>query len=638
MDRNTITGFVLIGILLFAFSWLNRPSQEELAQKRLQDSIARVENARIQAEIELARLNQSNALAESMAETGSNTDSVKNIQLQNQYGAFAAAATGQDSIISLENDLLSLKFSTHGGQLVSAQLKDYTRYDSTALMLFDQSESQFGLVLTTNDNRVINTENLYFEPVGNDDNSLTLRLHAGGEGQYLDFVYSLHQDDYLLDFKIVPTNMNRVLSPSSTFVDLRWTQKMRQQELGRKFEDQRTQLYYKYATDNVDYLSESSDESKSISNRVKWIGYKGQFFSTVLIANESFESTSLETKSIRHGEYIKEFVSNSVVPFDSNNANISFIYYLGPNKYNLLKSYDKTKFEGQDMQLERLVPLGWSLFRFVNQWIIIPIFDWLVKMCGDLGLAIFLLTLIIKVALFPLSRKSLLSSAKMKVLKPEVEEINEKYPGQENAMTRQQKSMELYRKAGASPMSGCLPMMLQMPFFIALFMFFPSAIELRHQSFLWATDLSTYDAVISWKTHIPFISEYFGNHISLFCILMTLTNIVYTKFNMEQANAGQQQMPGMKMMMYFMPLMMLVFLNQYPAGLNYYYFISTLITILQTLAFRYFLDENKLRAQIEANRKNPVKKSGFMARLEDAQRKQLELQKQRQKQAKGGRR
>lgn len=636
MDRNTIIGFVLIGVILFAFSWLSRPSQEELALRRTQDSIARVEYAKEQERM-LQLQQQATALSDSLTQVNS-SDSVKNQQMQNLYGVFAGAAAGTDSVITLENDLLKVTFSSKGGQLVSAQLKEYTAYDSTALMLFGEEEAQLGLTFTTTDRRVINTDELYFEPIKKDDSSVTLRLQAG-EGRSLDFVYTIYPNDYLVDFKVVSNNMEQVLSSNYTSFDLKWNQKMRQQELGRKFENQRTQLYYKYAADDVDYMSESKDDTKNIDNRLKWIGYKGQFFSSVLISEKEMESSALETQTFKTGKYLKEFTSNSVVPFDPKASDMaSFVFYLGPNQYKLLKSYDEKKFEGQDLQLEKLVPLGWSLFRFVNQWVVIPIFDFLVKLSGSLGLAIFLLTLIIKLALFPLSRKSLVSSAKMKLLKPDVAAINEKYPGQENAMTRQQKTMELYSKAGASPMSGCLPMLLQMPFWIALFMFFPSAIELRHESFLWASDLSTYDAIIRWKTHIPFVSDYFGNHISLFCLLMTITNIIYTKFNMEQTNAGQEQMPGMKMMMYMMPLMMLVFLNQYPAGLNYYYFISTLITILQTLAFRYFMNEDKLKAQIEVNKKKPAKKSGFMSRLEEAQKKQQEMQRQQQRKNKSGKR
>ena len=305
-------------------------------------------------------------------------------------------------------------------------------------------------------------------------------------------------------------------------------------------------------------------------------------------------------------------------------------YFFGPNKFALLKDLDEAQPEGQEWELEKLVPLGWGIFRWVNQYFIIPLFDFLGSFISSYGLLIFLLTVIVKLILFPLTYKSYISSAKMRVLRPQVEEINAKYPGQEQALERQKATMELYSRAGASPMSGCLPMLLQMPILIALFMFFPSAIELRHQSFLWANDLSTYDAIVSWEANIPLISTYFGNHISLFCLLMTITNIVYTKFNMEMTNTGQQQMPGMQMMMYLMPLMFLVFFNQYASGLTYYYFISTLITILQTIFFRFTINEEKLLAKLEANKRKPQKRSTFMKRLEEMQKMQEETLRKQQ--------
>jgi YidC/Oxa1 family membrane protein insertase len=625
MDKNTIIGFVLIGVIIFTFGWLNRPSQEEIAQKRLQDSIMLAEHTAQQAEM-LLKQQQQQQVSDSVPVNNLSDD-----QQYSLYGAFAASAVGEEQFFSIENGLLSLKFTTRGGQLSSAQLNEYAAYDSLPLMLFDQNESSFGLTLSTSNNRVVNTENLYFEPIPSTDSlSLTMRLHAG-EGKYLDYIYTLLPDSYLLDLKIASQGMDSVLSLNTMSLPLQWTQKIRQQELGRKFEDQRTQLYYKYSAESVDYLSESREDAKVISNRLKWIGYKDQYFSTVLISGQNFESSELESKVFKFGKYTKEFKTRTEVAFDIRGAQAtSFTYYLGPNRYKLLKNYNE-QFAGEDMQLEKLVPLGMSLFRFVNRLVIIPVFDFLTSVCGSVGIAIFLLTLLIRVVLFPLTYKSLLSSAKMRVLKPQVEEINEKYPGQDHAMTRQQKTMELYRRAGASPMSGCLPMLLQMPFWIALFMFFPSAIELRHESFLWAKDLSTYDAIISWNTYVPLITPYFGNHISLFCLLMTITSIVYTKFNMEQTNTGQQQMPGMKLMMYFMPLMMLVFLNQYPAGLNYYYFVSTFVSILLTMLFRYFLNEEKLLAKLEENKKKPVKKSGFMARLEEAQKQQQASMRQQAK-------
>ena len=308
-------------------------------------------------------------------------------------------------------------------------------------------------------------------------------------------------------------------------------------------------------------------------------------------------------------------------------------FYFGPNDYKLLKNYDKTKFERQNLQMEKLVPLGWWLFREVNKWVILPIFDWLTGWCSSLGIAILLLTLIVKICLFPLMYKSFMSSAKMRVLKPQIAAITEKYPGQDNAMTRQQKTMELYNQVGINPMAGCLPMLLQMPILLALFMFFPSAIELRQESFLWASDLSTYDSLVHWDATIPFISKFLGNHISLFCLLFSLVTVLNTKFTMDQQSAGTEQMPGMKLMMYTMPIFMFFVLNSYPAGLNYYYLVSTLISIIQMIAFRYFVDDERVLAKLEANKKKgkTKKKSGFMQRLEEAQRQQQALLKEQQK-------
>jgi YidC/Oxa1 family membrane protein insertase len=467
----------------------------------------------------------------------------------------------------------------------------------------------------------------------------TLRLNAGDDAG-IDFIYRLHPDDYVADFTIVPRNLQDYLITGTNSLDITWTQKIRQVERGRRFAEQHARFTYKYLSDNVEQLSNSKDDARSITNRLKWLGYKDQFFSSVLIAQESFNASQLESKYFKEGEYLKHYSTITSVDFDPRaNSPIAFNFYFGPNDYSLLRDYDKTLFEGQNLQLEKLVHLGWSLFRYINQWVVIPIFDWLNTWVSNIGIAILLLTLIIKIALFPLIYKSLMSSAKMRVMKPQIAAITSKYPGQENAMARQQKTMELYRQVGINPMSGCLPMLLQMPFLIALFMFFPSAIILRQQSFLWAPDLSTYDAVIQWDTYIPYVSDYFGNHISIFCLLMAIVNMVYTKYNMEQAGAGQEQMPGMKMMMYIMPVVMLVFLNSFPAGLNYYYFVSILITVLQTLLFRRFLNEEALLAKLEANKKNPPKKkSGFMARLEEAQRKQEALLREQQKQKNKGRR
>ena len=583
MDKNTLIGFLLIGVVLFAFSWFNRPTPEQLeAQRRYQDSIAKIEYAQ---QLELQKQENKSALVEDSLENL--PDSVRAQRLQQSFGVFGDAMVGTEDYTTLQNDVVELRISNKGGRICYARLKEYDTYNDEPLVLFDEKESNFNFTLVTATNRVVNTSDLYFTPVkGNDPNSVIMRLNTG-EGSHLDFTYTLKPDDYMVQYQILGTGLNGVLAPSTNALDLLWVQDIRQQEKGRKFEDRYVTLNYKFMADDVEHLSESKSDSKQIPNRLKWIGYKDMFFSTVLISQEGFEATTLDSKAIPEGDVLKQFKTTASVPFD-------------------LQGKEATNLS------------------------VIPLFDFLGKFIHNYGILILLMTIIVKIILFPLTYKSYMSSAKMRVLRPQVEEINVKYPGQDKAMERQKATMELYSRAGASPMSGCLPMLLQMPILIALFMFFPSAIELRHQSFLWAHDLSTYDAIFSWNKYIPIITPYFGNHISLFCLLMTITNIFYTKYNMEMTNTGQQQMPGMKAMMYMMPLMFLVFFNQYASGLTYYYFISTLITIVQTLIFRYTINEDKLLAKLEANKRKPMKKSGFMKRLEEAQRAQQETLRKQQ--------
>ena len=630
MDKNTVIGFVLIGIVLFAFSWLNRPTPEQLeAQRRYQDSIARIEQAK---QAEMQRENEAATSDDMLANL---PDSIREERMKSSLGEFASAMNGTDDVTVLENDLVELHISNKGGRVSYARLKQYDNYKGEELVLFDEDNSDFDFTLVTAGNRVVNTGDLYFTPVkGNDKGSITMRLPVEGGGS-LDFVYTLLPDEYMLRMSVKGNGLNGILSPSTTALDLHWQQKIPQQEKGRKFEDRYAQMYYRYVADDVEYLSETKDDSRQLSGRVKWIAYKDMYFSTILIADgDGMEAAVVSSKKLpESGSFLKEYKTTASLPFDlRGNEATDLRFYFGPNQFSLLKSFDDEAAEEPD--LEKIVPLGWGIFRWVNQYFVIPLFNFLGQFIHSYGLLIFLLTVIVKLILFPLTYKSYISSAKMRVLRPQVEEINAKYPGQDKAVERQRATMDLYSRAGASPMSGCLPMLLQMPILIALFMFFPSAIELRHQSFLWAHDLSTYDAVFSWNTYIPVITPYFGNHISLFCLLMTITNIIYTKYNMELTNTGQQQMPGMKIMMYMMPLMFLVFFNQYASGLTYYYFVSTLITIVQTLVFRYTVDEEKLLAKLEANKRKPQKKSGFMKRLEEAQRMQQEQLKKQQEQRK----
>ncbi|HIX85179.1 MAG TPA: membrane protein insertase YidC [Candidatus Parabacteroides intestinigallinarum] len=627
MDKNTLIGFLLIGVVLVAFSWFNRPTPEQIeAQRHYQDSIAKIEYAQ---QMDLVREAQREAFVKDSLENL--PDSVRASLLRQDFGVFANVMTGTETYTTLQNDVLELRVSNKGGRICYARLKEFDNYKGEPLVLFDENSSSLTFNLVTAASQVLSTDELYFTPVkGDDPNQLIMRLQVEN-GRHLDFTYTLEPGSYRVGYRIQGTGLNGLLTPSTNALDIAWTQDIHQQEKGRMFEDRYVNLSYKYMADDVEHLSETKSDSEKISNRLRWIGYKDMFFSTVLISEEGFEATTLDSKSYAAGEVLKQFKTNTSVAFDLRGEKPTELsYYFGPNKFALLKSFDKGVDSDLQLDLEKLVPLGWGIFRWVNQYFVIPLFDFLGKFIPNYGLLIFLLTVIVKLILYPLTYKSYISSAKMRVLRPQVEEINAKYPGQDQALERQKATMELYSRAGASPLSGCLPLLLQMPILIALFMFFPSAIELRHESFLWANDLSTYDAIVSWETYIPIITPYFGNHISLFCLLMTITNIIYTKYNMDMTNTGQQQMPGMKLMMYLMPLMFLVFFNQYASGLTYYYFISMLISIVQTLIFRFTINEEKLLAKLEANKRKPMKKSGLMKRLEEAQRMQEEQLKKQQ--------
>jgi len=622
MDRNTVLGFVLIGAILFVFSWFNKPSDAQLKlQQKYNDSIALVEK---QHQIAQKQAKQNPSQQQVLL-----SDSAKAAN----FGSFAAAASGTEKIETLENELMEIKISNKGGRIYSVRLKKYKTFDSKPLYLFNGDESTFNLTLHTANNRPINTGDLYFKPILK-DSMITMRLNAGGSS-YLDFVYTIRPKNYMMKFNIVSSVMDSLLASNVNTMELKWSQKLRQQEKGDKNENKYSNLYYKFTTDDVEYLSDSKDDQKELPNKVKWIAYKDQFFSSILIAENPIGSVNISSKVLKGEQgYLKQYDTDALIEFNAkNNKPISFSYYFGPNHYPTLRKIDKgIKDNDQKLHLDKIVPLGASVFRWINQIAVIPLFNFFEKFIGNYGLIILLLTLVIKTVLFPLTFKSYISSAKMRVLRPQVEELNEKYPGQDKAMEKQRATMDLYKRAGVNPMSGCLPMLLQMPILIAMYMFFPSSIELRQQSFLWATDLSTYDSIYSWTTHIPLLSDYYGNHISLFCLLMTATNIVYTKFNMDATNTGQAQMPGMKTMMYLMPVMFLFVLNQFASGLSYYYFISTLITILQTLAFRKFINEEKLLAKLHAHAKKPMKKkSSFMARLEEAQKRQQEIVREQQK-------
>ncbi len=555
-----------------------------------------------------------------------------------RYKNFATHLSGTEETVTLENEVLALELSTKGGQISGVRLKQYDCYlnhDTTNVVLWNGDTNEYFFTLRS-DSQKFDTSDFYFTAEAESDTTMLMKLDLGADAWW-GIRYTLAQgDDYLVKMDVVQHGMaDAGIIPSGvSTMEFTWHQKMLRNEEGRVFEERNSAIYYKESGDGVDDLNAMDDDKKEITNPLKWIAFKNQFFSSVLIADKSFNAgtkvTQLDLKS--DPVCLKDMTAKSQVNYSgARDSMASFNFYLGPNLYPALSAIDRVS-PDEDLELTRLIPLGWSLFRWINTLIVIPVFTFLGHYIANYGIIIFLLTIFIKIILFPFTYKSFKSQAKMRVLAPEIKEINEKYPGQENAMTRQQKTMELYNRAGANPMSGCLPLLLQMPILIAMFQFFPSCIELRGESFLWAHDLSAPDAIISWDADIPLISWAFDNHLSLFCLLMTATNIIYTRINM-QSQPGGNSMPGMKLMSYGMPLIFFFWLNNYASGLSYYYFLSLLITIIQTWAIRkWAVDDKKVRAEMLANARKPRKKSGFMARLEEAQRQQQAMMRQQQNQ------
>lgn len=647
MDRNTVIGLLLITAIIIGFTIYNRPSQEQIAeQQRLRDSIALAETQRAEvlnkAEIEsdtflgeVAQIehgnNISNFFSAGSTQVSDNSDSLNTI----------ADPSQAEELIVLENDKVRLVLNTKGGSIQSAQLKEYLHYLGDSLFLFEnKEEARFNLELFNRNSVRLSTEDEYFTPIKSaNDNSVIMRLQQSAD-QYIDFVYTLPEDEYMMDFDIRVVGMRSGLHPESlTNFRLNWEQKIRQQEKGRAFENRYSRIHYKYDKQDVNKLSESKTDKKELSDPVKWIAFKDQYFSLIIIGEKPFNNTLLSSELLPDAEYIKDYKAEVWSPVevspDGDLISAGFKYYFGPVHYNTLKAYDDGVSSSSDkLELEEIVHLGYKWLSWVNKWFVIPMFNFFLTLDWSMGLIILILTLIVKIIISPLTYKSYMSSAKMRVLRPQIQDIEKKFPGKEQdmMMKRQQATMELYNKAGVSPMSGCLPMVIQMPVLLALFFFFPSAIELRQQSFLWADDLSTYDSIISWTGNIPLITKYIGNHISIFCLLMTVTNVIYARYNMAAMDTGQQTMPGMKSMPIFMSVFMFFFLNSYPSGLTYYYFLSTLITIIITTIMKKVIDEERILAQLEANKKKPKKKkSGFMARLEEAQKLQ---EKQAREQAK----
>ncbi|MCM1152115.1 MAG: membrane protein insertase YidC [Muribaculum sp.] len=696
MDKNTITGLILITLVFFAWMWLTPKEQEqtvsdkgavemtENASANMPDSLSSEEKGWLLSNI--AEHGHAVVLADGLHAT-QYSDSVVNLTVagdsifgtvsvdgksitwadmvsadlhkmdvstqrkavetvrqismsMGKYGKFAKFLRGENKVIPLSNDVLALQFSSKSGSITRAELKKYdTEYNpdesvksKKPVVIFEGKSNVFDFTMPLPQG--IQTADLYFTPTQVNDTTVRMTLELAPNA-FWGFEYVLPKgDSYTIRVKVIQQNMARLVGSNVKTLGLNWEQKLHRQEQGRMFEERQSGLFYKFAGGDVENLNENKDDSEERQAKIKWIGFKNQFFSSVLIADRPFNNADFNSSILKGQEYLKDFKADATInDYDWNSPNpVNFTLFIGPNSYPLLSSLDDTVATDEDLRLTRMIPLGWSIFRWINTLIIIPIFDFLGSFISNYGIIILLLTIFIKIVLFPLTYKSYKSQAKMRILAPDIKEINDKYPGQENALKRQQKTMELYNRAGASPMSGCLPMLLQMPILFAMFSFFPSCIELRGQSFLWAHDLSAPDAIISWSGNIPLVTEYFGNHISLFCLLMTATNIIYTHINMK---SSPQSMPGMKWMMYLMPVFFLVFFNNYAAGLSYYYFLSLLITIIQTYAVRRFIKEEDVREAMAKAAKKPKKKSGFMARLEEMQKQQQEMLRQQQKQRGG---
>jgi YidC/Oxa1 family membrane protein insertase len=637
MNKNTVIGLVLIFGIFIAYSYWMTPSRKELeAQKRRADSIAYVNNLRKDSAIkaQAAAGAREKPAKEKETSSGQPVDSLslEKATLHDQLGSFAGSAIGTREYFTIENELLKIKISSSGGKVDYVELKNYKTWDKQPLVLFSDDSLHFGLTFFSN-NRIINTNNLFFKPYyhnkpleeqaslkvsGNDSLQFSMRLYADISdtspisGKYIEFVYTLSGNNYMLGYKVNFVNMSKILDPNTKYLVLNWDANMERQEKSLRMERMNSTIYYKYFEDKVDYLRETKDEEKNLKNeRIKWISFKQQFFSSAIIADNFFSEPKIRTLTLPGNDrYLKSMYAEIGIPYSPvENQGIHMSMYYGPNKFYTLKSYH--------LDLERQIPLGWSFFlmAWINIYAVIPVFTFFGNFGWNYGIIILILTILLKVILFPIAFKTYKSSAKMRALKPDIEEINKRYPKKEDAMKKQSVTMELYKKAGVNPMAGCIPLLLQMPILIAMFRFFPSSIELRQSAFLWAKDLSSYDAI--WTFPGGFTIPFYGDHVSLFALLMTISSILYTRINDQMMGSTQTQMPGMKVMMYMMPAMFLFWFNDYSSGLSYYYLLANLLTFAQIYIIRSTIDEKKLHAQIEANKKKTVKKSGFQKRLED---------------------
>ena len=652
MNKNTIIGLLLIFGLMIGYSLWFAPEapegQGDVTQDTAQVSDKQadtgvVDNKKdVPDKADTAAIDKKRLDEPEEVESGEETDKMPTAK----KGSFAHAASGESELYSVENDVFELKFSAEGGRIAQVRLNKFETYDSLPLKLFTPDSSRFSFEFYNNEQEVISTGDYYFEPVWygtpenkkmsvNGDDSLVfgMRLYAynpdsvNGVPGYIEYVYTIRGDKYMVDMDVEFHDLQQSLTPIyANILNLTWKADLRQQEKSQKsVMGGGSTIFYRDNVGDVDDLNEREDDEENISTGLEWIAFKQRFFNSMIwTKDESIESAKLKSYSkIEEPDpelhYLKSMEAQMTVPYEIEKDNTAnFAFYFGPNEYQRLKKFN--------IDMEEMIPLGWGFFllHWINRFAVIPVFNYLEGFNLGYGIIILILTILLKLVLFPIAYKTYKSSAKMRVLRPEVEEINKKYPKKEDAMKKQQATMALYKKAGVNPMGGCLPMLLQLPILIAMFRFFPSSIELRGQGFLWAHDLSTYDSVLRLPFEIPF----YGDHVSLFTLLMAISTVLYTWVNQQNMNTGQQ-MPGMKTMMYFMPVMLLFIFNNYASGLSYYYFLANIITFIQMIVIRRFIDEDAIRAKIQANKKKPVKKSKFQQRLEEASKQQKQKQKRK---------
>lgn len=622
MDKNTIIGLVLMGLLLIGFSWWSQPSSEQKAEMMRQDSIAAVMKQK-------AETNRKNAEVKHLAEQKAKLEA-------DTTALFHEALQGEAKDIVLKNEKLQLTLNTKGGTVTKAVIKGFKdREGNKDVTLLDENVHHLNFTLSTKDANIA-TQDLYFQPSAQTDSTVTLTANAG-QGKSMVLTYRLGPN-YLLHMSMQVKGMNGLFAPDAKVMNVDWTDKCRQQEKGFTFENRYSTLTYHKADGGTDKLSETSEKiDEPIEKKIDWVAFKNQFFSAVMIAKHNFNDGALLTSipQQKGSGYLKEYEAKLKTFFDPTGQTPSeFEFYFGPNDFRLLNRVEKQSTFNKDLELQRLVYLGWPLFRIINRWFTIYVFDWLSKWF-PMGVVLILITLLLKVITFPMVKKSYMSSAKMRVLKPKLDAATAQYNKPEDQMRKQQAMMAEYSKYGVSPLSGCLPMLIQMPIWIAMFNFVPNAIQLRGESFLWINDLSTYDPVIEWNRNIWLV----GDHLSLTCILFCVANVLYSWMTMRQQRdqmVGQQaeQMKMMQWMMYLMPVMFFFMFNDYSSGLNFYYFVSLFFSAAIMWTLRKTTNDEKLlkilEARYEENKANPKKLSGMAARLQAMQEQQQAMQRKRE--------